>query len=160
MTNRTQTGNKKYVHVVHSRDDKQKEIMQQIETDGVCPFCSENFLKYHTEPIIKETDSWILTKNFSPYEGSVHHFLFVYKPSHINSPGDMNTESRIELFDLVDELCTRHKITGGSVLMRFGDGEINGSSVEHLHAHLVVGVPRGENTEGLKVKLGYKNKTS
>ena len=147
---------KSFVLIEHARSDKQKEIMRQIETDGICPFCSENFLKYHTEPIIKETDSWILTKNFSPYEGSVYHFLFVYKPSHINSPGDMTSDSRVELFDIVDELCKEHQIDGGSILMRFGDGNINGSSVEHLHAHIVVGVPRGESTAGLKVKLGYK----
>ncbi|MFT7507835.1 MAG: diadenosine tetraphosphate (Ap4A) HIT family hydrolase, partial [Acidimicrobiales bacterium] len=35
----------------------------------------------------------------------------------------------------------------------------NGSSVEHLHAHLIVGQKKSENTEGLKVKLGYKNKS-
>jgi diadenosine tetraphosphate (Ap4A) HIT family hydrolase len=148
---------KSFVLVSHARSKQQKEIMQRIEHDGVCPFCAENFLKYHTEPIIKETDSWILTKNFSPYEGSVHHFLFVYKPSHINTPGQMTNESRAELFDLVDELQTKHSISGGAILMRFGDGEINGSSVEHLHAHLIVGVPKGDNTEGLKVKVGYKN---
>lgn len=156
MTNRMQADKRKYVHIAHSRDEKQREIMERIESDGICPFCAENFLKYHTEPIILETNCWILTKNFSPYEGALHHFLFVYKPAHINSPGDMNTESRIELFDLVNRLSEEHNIEGGSILMRFGNGEINGSSVEHLHAHLVVGVPRDENTEGLKVKLGYK----
>ncbi len=147
---------KMFVHVDHARGTKQKEIMQRIESDGVCPFCSENFLKYHTETIIKETNSWIVTTNFDPYQGSLFHFLFVYKPSHINSPKEMTGESRIELFELVDELCVQNKIVGGSILMRFGDGNVNGSSVEHLHAHLVVGEHKGENMEALKVKLGYK----
>jgi diadenosine tetraphosphate (Ap4A) HIT family hydrolase len=132
--------------------------MEQIESDKVCPFCAENFLTYHTEPIIKETDSWILTNNFSPYTGSKYHFLFVYKPSHISTPGEMTPKSRVEIFELVEELSREHGIEGGSILMRFGDGTINGSSVEHLHAHLIVGQPKSESTEGLRVKVGYKNK--
>lgn len=145
-----------YVLVEHARGEKQLEIMKRIQEDGVCPFCSENFLKYHTEPIIKETENWILTNNYDRYEGAIHHFLFVYKPAHINSPSKILPEARVELFDLVDEMCKLHNIEGGSVLMRFGDGKINGSSVEHLHVHLVVGDSKNNGGEPLKVKLGYK----
>lgn len=145
-----------FVLVEHARGEKQAEIMKRIHEDGVCPFCPENFLKYHTEPIIKETSNWIVTYNYDPYEGAKYHFLFVYKPAHIDRPSKMLPEARIELFDLIEDLSTKHDIDGGSILMRFGDGLVNGSSVDHLHAHLVVGERKSDNTEGLKVKLGYK----
>jgi len=145
-----------HVLVEHARGEKQKEIMEKIKKDGVCPFCAENFLKYHTEPIIKETDNWILTYNYDPYEGARYHFLFVYKPAHIGKPSEMLSEARVELFDLVEEICDKNEIDGGSILMRFGDGKINGSSVDHLHAHLVVGDHKDTGGESLKVKLGYK----
>lgn len=148
----------RFVLTEHARDEKQRKIMERIQTDGVCPFCAENFQKYHTEPIIKETENWIVTYNFSPYEGARYHFLFVYRPSHINFPSEMTDNSRIELFDLVEELAEKYNIEGGSFLLRFGDGMINGSSVEHLHAHLVVGERKADETEALKVKLGYKKK--
>ncbi len=148
--------NPSYVLVEHARGEKQREILEKINTDGVCPFCTENFLKYHTEPIIKETDSWIVTYNFNPYDGSRYHFLFVYKTSHIDKPRDMTPLARVELFDLVEELCQHYNIEGGSILMRFGDKKITGSSVHHLHAHLVVGESKDAGGDSLKVTLGYK----
>lgn len=148
-----------FVLTEHARSDWQKEVMEKIKADGVCPFCGENFLKYHTKPIIEETEHWIITENFEPYEGSRFHYLFVYKAAHINTPGEMTPESQIELFKIIDRLTKDNQIVGGSILMRFGDGEVNGSSVEHLHAHLVVGEKRSEDTEALKVKLGYKKRS-
>ena len=42
--------------------------------------------------------------------------------------------------------------------MRFGDDERNSSSVKHLHAHMIVGEKKSDNTESIKVTLGYKKK--
>lgn len=141
-----------------ARTNEQRELMAQIEADGVCPFCAEHFKKYHPKPIIKETDAWFVTENMSPYEGTTHHFLFVYKPRHTNIPSDMTREAAAELFALVSEQVATHGIKGGSFFMRFGGGGYNGSSVEHLHAQLIVGEEKSNETEGLRVKLGYKKK--
>ncbi len=141
-----------------ARTDEQKKLMAQIEADGVCPFCAEHFAKYHPKPILKETNNWFVTTNMSPYEGTTQHFLFVYKPIHTNNPSDVTPEASAELFSLVSEIVTEHNIPGGGFFMRFGEGGYNGSSVEHLHAQLVVGEQKSEETEGLKVKLGYKKK--
>ena len=142
-----------------ARTKEQKELMEKIEQDGVCPFCAEYFTKYHPKQIIKETNSWFFTENMSPYEGTTKHFLFVYKIAHVTSPSNITSKSRAELFELIQWTIEEYDIAGGSFFMRFGEGGYNGSSVEHLHAQLIVGVKKGENTEGLKVKLGYK-KTS
>lgn len=139
-----------------ARTEEQKKLMFQIEADGVCPFCEAHFRKYHPKPILKETDSWFVTENMSPYEGTTQHYIFVYKPAHITLPSELTPESRVELFDLVDWVISEYNILGGGLFMRFGEGGYNGSSVEHLHAQLVTGVKKGEDTEGLKVKLSYK----
>lgn len=141
-----------------ARTEKQKKLMAQIEADGVCPFCAEHFARYHPEPILKETENWFVTTNMSPYEGTTKHFLFVYKLEHTNSPADVTPEAGAELFSLMSEIIHTHDIPGGGFFMRFGEGGYNGSSVEHLHAQLVVGVQKSDETEGLKVKLGYKQK--
>ncbi len=139
----------------NARTDEQKELMAKIEADGVCPFCVEHFTKYHPKPIIKETDSWFLTENMSPYEGTTRHLIFVYKPAHVISPQEITAESRSELFELINWAIDEYQIAGGSFFMRFGEGGYNGSSVEHLHAQLVVGEKKSEETEALRVKLGY-----
>lgn len=134
--------------------------MAQIEQDGVCPFCAEHFAKYHPKPILKETDYWFVTENMSPYEGTTHHFIFVYKPQHTNSLADVSPEASADLHRLAAEICAEYQIAGGGLFIRFGAGGYNGSSVEHLHAQLVTGVEKSDETEGLKVKLSYKLKSA
>lgn len=146
---------KSYVNLKHARTQQQIDVMTQIEKDGVCPFCMENFLKYHPKPIIHENDNWIVTENMSPYEGSVYHFLFVCK-RHFTMPTDMTDSEKKDLFDLINWTIANNSISGGSILIRFGDTRFTGASVDHLHAHLVVGDANDDEQESLKVKIGYK----
>jgi diadenosine tetraphosphate (Ap4A) HIT family hydrolase len=139
-----------------ARTREQKELMAQIEADGVCPFCAEHFRKYHPKPILKETDYWFVTENMSPYEGTSHHFLFVYKPSHVNALSLVSSEAGQDLFMLLSWVTETYSILGGSFFMRFGDMNWNGSSVEHLHAQLIVGKAKDDTAEALRVKLGWK----
>lgn len=140
----------------NARTEEQKKLMAQIEQDGVCPFCAEHFKKYHPQPILIETEHWFVTTNVSPYEGTKHHFLFVYKPSHIEDPKFMSPEATLDLFTLVSTVTTEHNIIGGSFFMRFGDTKYTGGSVAHLHAHLIVGGKQSEGGEAMRVKLGWK----
>lgn len=142
----------------NARTIEQKELMKKIEDDGVCSFCREHFEAYHPNPILKENNSWLLTTNMSPYVGTTHHFFFVYTKEHKIKPSDMTREESADLFELISWVTTEHNIPGGSFFMRFGEAGWNGSSVEHLHAHLIVGEKESEDTEGLRVKLGYKKK--
>jgi diadenosine tetraphosphate (Ap4A) HIT family hydrolase len=139
-----------------ARTLEQKELMAKIEADGVCPFCEEHFRTYHPKPILKETDFWFFTENMSPYDGTTHHYIFVYKQTHIRFPSELSAEARVELFDLIDWAINKYDIPGGSFFMRFGDGTYNGSSVEHLHGHLISGIQKSETSEGVRVKLAYK----
>lgn len=139
-----------------ARTEEQKHLMAQIEADGVCPFCAEHFRTYHPKPILMETEYWFVTENMSPYEGTSHHFIFVYKPAHTSSPKDISPLGAQDLFALISSLTDTYHIDGGSFFMRFGDMAWNGSSVEHLHAQLIVGKKKDTNAEALRVKLGWK----
>jgi ATP adenylyltransferase len=139
-----------------ARTEEQKALMAKIESDGVCPFCSENFKKYHPKPVLKETDYWFVTENMSPYEGTSHHFIFVYKPAHIIKPEDILPLAAQNLFELITFVTETFSITGGSFFMRMGNMEWNGSSVEHLHAQFIVGKKKDDSAEAIRVKLGWK----
>jgi diadenosine tetraphosphate (Ap4A) HIT family hydrolase len=140
----------------NARTKEQVELMAKIEADGVCPFCSEHFKKYHPKPILKETEYWYVTENISPYEGTSYHFLFVYKPAHITIPSEILPSALVNLFDLVSGLIKEYDMKGGGFFMRFGDTKWNASSVEHIHAHIIVGGEEGVNKEKIKVPLGWK----
>ncbi|HLD17504.1 MAG TPA: hypothetical protein VJB99_00320 [Patescibacteria group bacterium] len=143
------------MNLKHARTEEQVKVMTKIQKDGVCPFCTEHFLKYHPKPILHENEFWLVTENMSPYEGSVHHFLFVCK-RHFAMPTEMTSQERIALFDLVNLMTEEKGILGGSILIRFGDTRFTGASVDHFHAHLVVGDMNDEGRESLKTKIGYK----
>lgn len=150
---------KSFVNLQHARTQEQIDVMTQIEKDGVCPFCPEYLLKYHSKPIIKETMHWFLTENMSPYEGTAHHLMLMAK-RHYTMPGEMTAEESKDLFELIGWATDKFNIDGGALLMRFGDNDMTGGSVDHFHVHIIVGnADRGdEGAEKIKVKVGYKKK--
>lgn len=152
MTERSKAG----LNHEYARTDEQRKLMQQIENDGVCPFCADHFKKYHPKPILKETDYWFVTENISPYEGATIHLIFVYKPRHITTVHEIEDPARIDFFSCVEWAVQTFDIKGGTFFMRFGDTAYNKSSVEHLHAQLLTGVHKDEGTDKIRQTLGWK----
>jgi ATP adenylyltransferase len=146
-----------YLDFTHARTDEQIRLMEQIEQDGVCPFCPEYFKKYHPKPILKETAWWIVSENMSPYTGTRVHLIFVYK-EHITMPNEIHPTAAKEMIDLISWAIKKYKIAGGSFFVRFGDTRYTGGSVDHLHIQLLSGTAKSddENIDKLKIKLGYK----
>jgi diadenosine tetraphosphate (Ap4A) HIT family hydrolase len=143
-----------YVDIKETRSQTQLDQYLKINRDGTCPFCMEHFAKYHPGKTLNENEHWLITENENPYEGAKFHFLLVYKKSHIISPDEMPEAGMIDLFKIIKWANTQHNIDSGAFIMRYG-GPGNGSSVRHLHAHIVVG-PKNEKTENkIKVKVGY-----
>jgi ATP adenylyltransferase len=137
-----------------TRTDKQAAQYLQIQKDGVCPFCRENFEKYHESEILKENENWLVTKNDNPYDGTKHHFLFVFTTRHVKSLSEISPDESNKLFELFTWVITKFEIDSGAVLIRFGE-EGNGSSVRHIHAHLIVGKSKEKTESKIKVKVGY-----
>jgi diadenosine tetraphosphate (Ap4A) HIT family hydrolase len=144
-----------HVNLAHVREEHQKEVMERIVQDGLCPFCRENLEKYHTKPILFENAGWVVTENFAPYSGSVHHFLLVAR-EHCTTPMELPEESWALLRSTLAQLKDEHGLEGGTLLLRWGDTDRTGASVAHLHAQLVVGVSREENDTPILTSLGYQ----
>ena len=128
----------KHVNLSTARREDQRKVMEKIEKADHCPFCRENLEKYHKNPILKEGKFWILTDNQWPYEKIKHQLLAIYK-THIEHLSEMNPAAGAELVEMFAEETRKRNIPGGGVAVRFGRSEEGnyGSSVFHLHAHLV-----------------------
>jgi ATP adenylyltransferase len=146
-----------------ARTEEQRVLMEQIARDGVCPFCAEHLRTYHPKPILKETDYWFFTENMSPYAGTKHHFMLMYKPSHITTPAELSPESWTDLLAILNWATVEYAIRGGTFALRFGSDKKYSNSVAHLHAHFIepdvddpqhagVKFPVSKNT--LKQRLG------
>jgi ATP adenylyltransferase len=143
-----------HVNLNHSRAGRYQRLLEKIERDGVCPFCSPYLKRYHRPPIIRRTAHWLLTTNQTPYRGLKHHWLLISR-DHLNDIKDLTPDHWRELGRLLTWLTKKYRVPGGSLFIRFGDTDYTGGSVAHLHAHLVVGGRRRKNRE-INIRLAYK----
>lgn len=143
-----------FLNITSARTEEQRALMERIEQDGVCPFCKEHFAQYHPKPILKETEYWFFTENMSPYAGTRHHFILVYKPEHVTVPSALSADALTDMHALMNWAAETYEMPGGSFFMRFGDTRYTGSSVAHLHAHLLMGDVDAPGHEPVRVKLG------
>ena len=130
-----------------------KKVIDQIDTDGVCPFCPKHLKKYHKKPIIKRGKYWLVTDNMYPYNGAKHHILFIHK-KHIESLEDVSTPGFKELKDLIKKEVKRRRIKGATFLMRFGETSHTGASVSHLHANLISPDVKRKDRKPIMFRIG------
>ncbi|MCX6788111.1 MAG: HIT domain-containing protein [Candidatus Kaiserbacteria bacterium] len=131
------------------------QTLDAIVEGGFCPFCEEHLSKHHRRPILYKSRYWLVTENAWPYKGSRFHFLFIARP-HIEAMEDMSSAMWTDLQKLYRKLVKENSIRGGTLMIRSGDTKATGASVNHLHAHLIVGVPRTKNTKSIEALVGFK----
>lgn len=121
----------------NARGAEQSSKMRKAQELGICPFCYEHLGEYHNAPIMEEGTFWVVTKNDYPYSGTSHHILFVTK-EHIENPHELSAPAQLELFTLFAKITKSLGIRGGAFTMRFGEEELSGGTLPHLHLHLIV----------------------
>jgi diadenosine tetraphosphate (Ap4A) HIT family hydrolase len=133
--------NKSGLNLKNARKEEQIEVMKKIIADGVCPFCHDFVEKvkpsYHSNPVLIESDFWIVTRNAWPYEHTKEHLVFVIK-RHILKPEEMKEEEILDLWSIIKQIKQQLNITHSTLLMRSFSTGMTGATVQHLHAQLVV----------------------
>jgi len=128
--------------------------MQDLESRGICAFCPENVSVETTSPVELETKYWLVKKNDFPYKGSKQHLLIISK-KHVDSLGKLSDSARHEFMDIVSQLENEKNLVSYAVGIRSGDMRFNGGSVEHFHAHLVVG-DTSKDSEIVRFKMSSR----
>lgn len=144
-----------FININNARLDEQKAVMEEIGQHHHCPFCRENLLKYHKQPILKEGQYWLLTKNQWPYAHTLAHYLFIYK-DHATHLAELTPEAGRELFQMAAELEKEQKFQGGGLAMRFGDTDHSAGTVNHLHAQLIIPDIDDPSFEPVRLKIGLQ----
>lgn len=127
---------KKVVDPKYAKSGEYKEVINTIARWGKCPFCPNDF-RYHKNPILKESNGWLITKNSWPYQNSKHHLIIVAK-RHMEDLGELTPDDFKTAKRLSDWAVKKFKIKGGALTIRFGDTAYTGATVCHLHFHLIV----------------------
>ncbi|MDQ5893225.1 MAG: adenylyltransferase [Patescibacteria group bacterium] len=131
------------------------KVIADIAQKNVCPFCEDQLLNFHKNPIEKKK-YWIVTDNMYPYKPNKKHILLIHQ-EHIEHAQEISTAAWQELQVIIQEQTKKNNIDGGTFMLRFGDGRYTGSSVRHLHAHIVQSDPEHEDYKkevGLVARIG------
>ncbi len=131
------------------------DVLKQIIDEGHCPFCEEHLLRHHRKPILVRSSHWIVTENSWPYAGSVHHFLLITL-EHVERIEDLSLEGRIDFFQQYDALSKKFSFEGATILWRSGNTRMTSASVNHLHAHIIVGVKRNDSSKSITGIVGFR----
>lgn len=126
---------KTFVQKQFAKTKDYKKTLARIEKTGHCPFCKENF-KYHRRPILKREGGWLATENSWPYKGAKIHCLLIAE-RHCESFADLSSHDFKAVAALTRWLIKKYKISGGGLVLRFGDPAFTGATVRHLHFQLI-----------------------
>lgn len=126
-----------HINLGNARVAEQRQVMKKILAEDHCPFCSENFSTYHSQPLIKETKFWMLTTNQWPYANTQLHLLAVYKP-HATTLAELEPQAGAELIELLQWAEREFEVPGGGWAMRFGDTDYSAGTINHLHVQFLV----------------------
>lgn len=147
---------KTYINIQNARLPEQLEAMKRIENRKQCPFCPENLLKEHSQPILWEGNYWLLTKNQWPYAQACSHLLAIYK-EHAEKLSDISPDAGKELFEMFRWVEKTFDIVSGGVAFRFGDIRFNGATVSHIHVHILEpNPPTEEDYAPIRFRIGAK----
>lgn len=141
-----------HVNLEHARYDDQRKVMQKSVEDDECPFCLEALHKYHKQPILAESEHWVVTTNQWPYAHTDAHFLLIAK-HHAETVTDLPLEAYTDLGRQVKWLARKYQLAYGGLAMRFGDTAHTGATVNHLHVHIIQAAK--DLPEGEKVKFKF-----
>jgi diadenosine tetraphosphate (Ap4A) HIT family hydrolase len=140
-----------------ARSDEQRMKMERLASERVCLFCKAHLVEKNN-PVEYDNGGWSVAKNDFPYPGSVISMLLISN-RHVASPDELTAGEWMRFGDAIAWLNHNYNIKGASLLMRYGEMEFNGSSIQHLHAHVVVGIkhdPSDPGQESLKIRIGTK----
>lgn len=144
---------KKLINVGSARTDHQRQVMEEIKEQDICPFCEENLRKFHKREILKKGKHWVLTPNQWPYDFTKLHLIAIAR-KHVEHLNDLPPDAFAELFELFQWAEQKYKLDHGAVAMRFGNVEGTGSTVLHLHAHLIVSDYDQPDYETVRFRVG------
>lgn len=126
-----------FVDIANCRSTKQQETYLKIYRENYDPFAERSSIEALGNEIFDESDHWITIKNKHYKHTDRKHHLVVILKRFIKTPDDLTEEEILDAFKVIRELNKTLQISGGAILMRYGDTRLSGASVKHLHFHVV-----------------------
>lgn len=138
-----------------ARYSEQKAHMKSLAERNVCAFCYQNIPAEQKNPIELETKHWVVKKNDYPYEHTSLHLIMIPK-QHVSTFSQLTTSAQADFGRAITETENHFNLDSYAIGMRSGDFRYNGGSVEHIHAHIVVGERDQEHFQAVRFKMSSR----
>jgi ATP adenylyltransferase len=138
-----------------AREPGQRKRMHDLEDRGVCAFCRDHVETETTSPIDFETDHWIVKRNDYPYKRTRLHLLLIAQ-AHVRNVVELSPEAQADFLPVVARVQREYNLGSYAVAMRCGDFHYNGGTVDHLHAHIIVGDENDPDPEPVRFKVSSR----
>lgn len=146
----------------NARNSVQKRIIEEFLKRNEDPFDRKNIEQIYDEDeagnktynkVIAQNNSWYVIPNLWPLKNSDDHFVVIAMRNNITSPTELTETEKIEFFEICKQIVKDYLIEGGAICMRFGTPAAAGTTVTHLHAHMIT----PQNSESVSFHIGNYN---
>ena len=119
-----------------------------------CPFCAKE-RKRRERKFLRVAGGWGLIENEFKRKDTKEMWLLV-PLRHIVHTDDLTRDDWAAIGDLFTYCCGQNCLTGGGLVMRFGDPRYNAGTIEHLHINIITPIPGVEfRTPFAKTEKGH-----
>lgn len=121
----------------NTRTHEQRQVMfESLERDE-CPFCPEGLGVTHVSPVLWSGKHWYITGNDYQYKDSKGNLakkhLLLIPLHHLETLAEISPKAWEEFASVLLLL----DVKGGGLACRFGNPILSGSSIKHLHFHII-----------------------
>jgi diadenosine tetraphosphate (Ap4A) HIT family hydrolase len=124
-------------NIDNSRDDAQRQHMENTVGKGLCPFCDGNGFDANKNKVVRSGSYWRAWFNPFPYTGSKTHIV-IATHHHVTDLTELSRDAWAEWGDFNRQFIEDYNLPGGGIVMRFGDNKLNGGTLHHVHSHIQV----------------------
>jgi ATP adenylyltransferase len=120
------------------RTAEQRAEMARLEAAGICLFCPEELARHPRQRILLTTRHWTATPNEFPYAGTKLHLLLI-PDQHAGDLLELSDEVRADFWVALAAVAKASGLRYYGLGVRNGDCRLTGATIEHVHAHVLVG---------------------
>ena len=120
------------------RTAEQRAEMARLDAAGICLFCPEYLASQPRQQILLTTRHWTVTPNAFPYAGTQLHLLLI-PDQHAGDLLQLSDEVRADFWEALGAVAEANDLRYYGLGVRNGDCRLTGATIEHVHAHVLVG---------------------
>lgn len=124
-------------NIDNARTPEQIAHMEKTVGNGKCPFCDNNGFDPKLNVVIWKGQYWRAWFNPFPYSGTNSHII-IATINHITGLKELPPQALAEWAFAIKHLIEEYQLLGGGIVTRFGDNELNGGTLTHMHTHIQV----------------------